>query len=64
MSGPAVDPARCPLCGRENECASVSGAASCWCFEVRIGRELIERIPAPARGVACVCRACAAQAQG
>jgi hypothetical protein len=42
----------------------VAGAATCWCFSVEMPREVIDRIPAGARGVACVCRACAARGEG
>lgn len=58
---PAVDPARCPLCGRENVCAMASDpdATHCWCFDVTIVPEALERVPDQARGVACVCAACA-----
>jgi hypothetical protein len=58
---PAVDPARCPLCGAENLCAMAADpeAIHCWCFDVTVANEALERVPAEARGVACVCAACA-----
>jgi hypothetical protein len=34
------------------------GAETCWCFDATIPSEVIERIPADARGVVCVCKAC------
>lgn len=56
------DASRCPLCGGPNACALAAGntAEPCWCTSVAIGPELLERIPAAARGVACVCARCAA----
>lgn len=62
----AVDPARCPLCGGPNGCAMVrqqtSGQAQppCWCTQVTFSAALLARVPAPARGVVCVCARCAA----
>jgi len=54
------DPSRCPLCGAPNGCAIAAGSPSpCWCASVLIGAEVLDRIPAAARGVACVCARCA-----
>jgi hypothetical protein len=33
-------------------------ATHCWCFDVTIKPEALERVPAEARGIACVCAAC------
>ncbi|MCC7411577.1 MAG: cysteine-rich CWC family protein [Gammaproteobacteria bacterium] len=60
-----VDPARCPLCGAPNECARTvpCGSAAgkpCWCVTERFPAELIARVPASARGRACICARCAA----
>jgi hypothetical protein len=57
-----VDPARCPLCGEPNACAMLRGEDACWCAGVAISKDALARIPAPARGVACVCAGCAAGA--
>jgi Cysteine-rich CWC len=35
------------------------GASTCWCFTTPIPPEVLERVPAAARDLACVCRACA-----
>jgi hypothetical protein len=35
------------------------GATTCWCFETSIPASVLERVPEEARGVACVCKACA-----
>jgi hypothetical protein len=55
-----VDPSRCPLCTGANHCAMVADpdATHCWCFDVTIAAEALERVPAEARGVACVCVDC------
>jgi hypothetical protein len=63
---PAVDPARCPLCGAPNGCALQAARASngapqpCWCTRVRFAPQLLARVPAPAQRRACICAACAA----
>ena len=62
ISSPSdVDPSRCPLCAGANQCAMAANpdATHCWCFEVTVAPEALERIPAEARGVACVCLECA-----
>jgi Cysteine-rich CWC len=57
-----IDPARCPLCGAPNACAMAANPDStrCWCFEVTIALETLERVPPEARGAACICARCAA----
>lgn len=63
-----LDAAACPLCGQGNQCAMeaqrVSGVKQppCWCTQATFSAELLARIPAPARGTACVCAVCAAGA--
>jgi len=58
---PAVDPARCPLCDGENACAMAADpdAEHCWCFDATFAPKTLERVPAEARGIACVCAPCA-----
>jgi hypothetical protein len=61
-----VDPARCPLCGRDNACAMACATASagcttprdCWCTRVVVAADVLRRVPAPAFGRACVCADC------
>jgi hypothetical protein len=62
-SPPASDPARCPLCGRNNDCAMAAGRINgpCWCTNVTVTAEMLARIPADRRGAACVCAACVAR---
>jgi Cysteine-rich CWC len=53
----------CPLCGAPNGCVPArcgSFAAACWCREASFGAELLARVPAGQRGLACICAACAA----
>ncbi len=58
----APDARRCPLCGRDNRCGELAGTGAgggrCWCFELKVPAELLARVPAAARGKACVCRGC------
>lgn len=62
------DPTRCPLCGGPNACALAAPrepgaeAPPCWCRAERFPAELLARVPEPARGRACLCRACLARA--
>jgi hypothetical protein len=62
------DPSRCPLCGQPNRCAMelrrTTGQAQgpCWCTQVDFSPDLLARVPAPARGQACICRGCAGKA--
>jgi hypothetical protein len=62
-SPPASDPARCPLCGRNNNCALAAGRIneSCWCTNVTVTGAMLARISADRRGAACVCAACVAR---
>jgi hypothetical protein len=34
----------------------------CWCLDAEFSHELFQRIPEAARGQACICAACVAQA--
>jgi hypothetical protein len=62
---PAVDPTRCPLCGKPNQCAMEVEHATgvkqppCWCTQVKFDAELLSSVPEEARSVACICAACA-----
>jgi hypothetical protein len=61
MSELSPDPARCPVCGRPNRCAVAARSDEpCWCAQAQIAPEALARIPVAARGVACLCPACAA----
>mgnify|MGYP003586494236 FL=1 len=63
-----IDATRCPLCGGDNRCAvelsRATGAplAPCWCMDVGMSahaaKALQARLPAHARGLACICTAC------
>lgn len=61
MSADRVDPSRCPLCGQGNGCGMVAGSSECWCFSAEIPADVLNRVPAEARGGACVCRNCASK---
>ena len=61
----SLEPSRCPLCGQANQCAMEVERATgieqppCWCTQANFSKELLERLPAEARGQACICAACA-----
>ncbi|WP_417594717.1 cysteine-rich CWC family protein [Oceanospirillum sp.] len=59
-----IDPARCPLCHRLNNCAHHNAQDSrqgCWCYDPGISfpESLLTRISPEQRSKACVCRDCA-----
>jgi hypothetical protein len=53
------------VCGQANACAAelekLTGEAQppCWCMTSKIPAEVLTRVPAEARGLACVCQRCA-----
>ena len=56
-----LNPALCPLCGRENRCAMEADPTSstpCWCTPLAIPRSLLALLPEEARNRACICREC------
>ncbi len=63
---PALDPARCPLCGAANQCAmeieKTTGITQppCWCATLSFDAALIGRLPPASQGLACICARCAA----
>lgn len=65
----AIDPTLCPLCGQSNACANqlarATGVAQppCWCTTATFTPELLARVPAEARRLACICEACARAAR-
>ncbi|CAG0977390.1 hypothetical protein BURK1_01557 [Burkholderiales bacterium] len=61
---PVVDPSRCPRCGAPNVCVMAAGRPDepCWCTSVTVSEALIDALPEAARGVACLCAACVAEA--
>jgi hypothetical protein len=61
MSANVLDPTRCPLCGVQNECGIAAGQSECWCFDVTIQKQTLDQLPDAARGVACICKTCAAK---
>ncbi len=67
-ASPALDTTRCPLCGNANRCAieiereSGQPQPPCWCLTATFTDALRERVPAEARGLACICARCAATA--
>jgi len=60
-----IDPSRCPRCGAPNACTMAAGKPSerCWCTDVVVPVDLIDALPEAARGVACLCAACVAEAR-
>ena len=61
-----LDTPNCPLCGQPNGCAAVAAGSfdvACWCASETFPAGLLERVPHPMRGRACICRACVEQAR-
>ena len=65
---PSIDPGACPLCGQLNRCAMETARATgrppqaCWCTQMDFSAELLARVPAEARRLACICEECARRA--
>lgn len=63
---PTDTAAQCPLCGGDNRCAmeieraTGQPQAACWCVAEAFPPELLARLPASARGQACICARCLA----
>jgi hypothetical protein len=62
--GESKDTSKCPLCGRDNDCAVAAGrdVGSCWCMTASINPTALGSIPAEARGKVCICARCASGA--
>lgn len=58
--GGELDPARCPLCGNDNDCGVVAGKV-CWCERAYIPEDVRKALPEHLRGKVCICKACAVQ---
>ena len=58
-----LNTAKCPLCGKPNQCASVAdpNAVECWCESVIFPSELLAKIPENAVRKTCVCQNCLEQ---
>ena len=61
----SVDASICPLCQGDNLCAEVnkqineqSKSKPCWCLSVQFPPNIINEIPAKAKGKACICQQC------
>ena len=55
------DQSKCPLCGRNNDCAVAAGRDpdSCWCMTATMSTSALTSIPLEAQGKVCICSACA-----
>ncbi|QJC53643.1 cysteine-rich CWC family protein [Paenibacillus albicereus] len=62
----SIDSGRCPLCDGDNGCAAAAGRdpSGCWCMEAAFPPELLERVPKPLQGQACICDDCRRTAAG
>jgi glucose-6-phosphate 1-epimerase len=55
----------CPLCGGSNQCAIATNdgdqqaCAKCWCKDLTISEDVLNKLPESARGQACICATCA-----
>ena len=64
----SFDPCRCPLCGGANHCAmerpqAGGEQAPCWCTREQFSAQLLQQVPEPLRGKACICQICVKAAQ-
>ena len=62
MDSPHLDWSKCPLCGKENQCAleieKLTGQSQppCWCVGQEFPQELLEQVPV--QRMACICLQC------
>jgi hypothetical protein len=62
---PGLDASRCPVCGEANRCAielereTGQPQGPCWCMQAAFARGVLDRVPAEARRLACICARCA-----
>ncbi|HEY3667669.1 MAG TPA: cysteine-rich CWC family protein [Polyangiaceae bacterium] len=55
----AVDPSLCPVCGEPNTCGMSQGKSECWCTNLKFPQAALDRIPADAKNLVCICPRCA-----
>ncbi|TXI69893.1 MAG: hypothetical protein E6Q49_13305 [Limnohabitans sp.] len=67
-ASPTIDACHCPLCGSPNHCAmerpqAGSEQAPCWCSREQFSAQLLQQVPEPLRGKACICQSCVKASQ-
>lgn len=53
--GKYLDSRTCPICGEDNGCRL---SMDCWCHDVKVPKELLDRLSDDKKGLACICIAC------
>jgi hypothetical protein len=57
-----IDPAKCPLCGENNDCQNICGDPepnkNCWCKEVKFPKQLLDAVPVETKNKVCICQRC------
>lgn len=50
----------CPICGKDNHCAYLSGKPhkECWCNTVEVPKEIFDLVPENKKGKDCICLDC------
>lgn len=48
----------CPFCKRNNSCQANIENTKCWCFKVKIPKDLIALIPKELQMKSCICQNC------
>lgn len=51
-----IDDKTCPLCGQANDCKAHQG--NCWCMDIKVPKELLEKVPENKKNKACICKSC------
>ena len=54
-----VDGSICPLCQQSN-CCDVQTQQACWCMQVEMPDEFLNKLPVSLKNTACICKACLA----
>lgn len=48
----------CPFCKKENLCQAHIKNSTCWCFDIKVPKELIALIPQNLQMKSCICKNC------
>lgn len=46
----------CPFCKKDNKCQA--SQKECWCFTIKVPKDLIGLVPKELKGKSCICKDC------
>jgi hypothetical protein len=53
-----VNPKRCPICNKNNQCGNELGKSTCWCSAESFPEEIFTLLPEDKLHKACICKVC------